>query len=139
MERVSRAVRIFQAMNFRARSKVARFQLGVTILVDEMIVHLGDIRDIVLIETVVLDDEETVEQNREDPQAEFGGVAENVGELVVVEPLQEHLEQGKRATRQVKQNIPDRPTVSRFTPEIGNFITGVDYTPNNLQDFQDLG
>lgn len=61
------------------------------------------------VEDVVLDHEEDVEEHREETQAKFRRVAEDWTPILVVVGEDEHLRYGKRAAREVQEDVADAP------------------------------
>lgn len=53
--------------------------------------------------------EEHVEDQAEQPQAEFGRVAEEGDPVVVVVCVQRHLEDGEETADEVQEDVPDTP------------------------------
>lgn len=63
----------------------------------------------------MLQDEEYVKENGEEAETELRKVAENAFPIVVVVRLQEHLQNGKRATGKIKQYVSNAPTIRTLT------------------------
>ena len=68
------------------------------------------------VEHIVLDHEENVKYDREEPQPKLCGVPEQTGPVIIVVGDQEHLEHAEAAPREVQEDVADTPANSALPP-----------------------
>ena len=73
-------------------------------------------RQIASVEHIMLDHEEDVKYDREEPQPKLGGVSKQTGPVIIVVSYQEHLEHAQAATCKVQEDVADTPANSALPP-----------------------
>ena len=68
--------------------------------------------EIASVEHIVLEHEENVEYDREEPEPKLGGVSKQAAPVVIVVGDEEHLEHAEAATCEVQEDVANTPANS---------------------------
>ena len=77
--------------------------------------------EIAPVEHIVLEHEENVEYDREEPEPKLGGVSKQAAPVIIVVGDEEHLKHAEAAAREVQQDVADTPANSALPPVTQTF------------------
>ena len=77
--------------------------------------------EIASVEHIVLEHEENVEYDREEPEPKLGGVPKQAVPVIIVVGDEEHLEHAEAASSEVQEDVANTPANSALPPVTRQF------------------